>query len=145
MAMAVALAWSLESLFVLTAGSPSAGGVVSVQGEVRGAGALLLWALCRGLVLGSVCWLVDVNFEVTAVPLGAVRSGRWSKAGFICLTLGVQTCQATERLLDSKRTERRNLNLTWNNTICHQRGVFLLEQQRKLKYQFPKTLCGEAL
>lgn len=85
MAMAVALAWSLESLLVLMACSPSAGGVVSVQGEVPGAGSLMLWALCRGLVLGSVCWLVGVSFEVTPVPLGAVHSREMVKGRFYML------------------------------------------------------------
>lgn len=85
-AVAVALAWSSGSLSVLTACSPSAG-VVSVQGEVLGAGALVLWVPCRRLVLRCVCWPVGVSFEVTAVPPGAVHSGRRSMAAFICLTL----------------------------------------------------------
>lgn len=85
--VAVTLVRSWASLSVFLVCSPSAGGVVSVHGEVLRADALVLWTPRRGLVLGSICWLVGVSFEVMAVLLVAVHSGRWSMADLICLTL----------------------------------------------------------
>lgn len=66
----------------------SEGAAVFIQGEVLRADAQgVLWAQRRGLVLGSVFWLLVVGFEVLAVPLVAAPSGRQSMVTLTCLTL----------------------------------------------------------
>lgn len=85
--VAVALARSSGSLSMFTVCSPSEGCVVSVLGEVLRADLLVLWARRGGLVCGSVCWLVGVRLEATAVPLVAAHSRRQSMTALKYLSL----------------------------------------------------------
>lgn len=52
------------------------GGVVFVLGEVFRVDIRVFWVWFGRLVFGSICWFVDVSFEVTVIFVVVIYGGR---------------------------------------------------------------------
>ena len=145
MALVVALLRSSGSMSVFKVCSSSEGGVVSVPEEVLRVDTPGLWAPCRGLVLGSVCWLVGMSCEVRADALVAAHLRRQSTAALLCWHFGHRELSTLEDhwMANIQNTEVQNHSEQY---LTSPRGGFPLEwAETKLKYQALRTLQEKAL
>lgn len=109
--------------------------VGSVPGEALGADVLVIWAGCRGLVLGGASWLVGESSEVTGISLVAARSGDIGVA-LICRTaLWTQTTLVPLKGHRTASLQNAGIQARLGPAPYVPRVSFPLERQVNLKYQ----------